>query len=125
VHVDRALQESESLFIRAELGRDSAEMRGSGELKGGVTEALKGSHGASKRGVGLVERIDRALPGVRAAGTYFELVVLLILRASLEGGADATELAEERDKLIGQLGVVAVPALGDFPLERPSVALSR
>ncbi|MGO9962347.1 MAG: adenylate/guanylate cyclase domain-containing protein [Acidimicrobiales bacterium] len=74
---------------------------------------------------GLVERIDRALPGVRAAGTYFELVVLLILRASLEGGADATELAEERDKLIGQLGVVAVPALGDFPLERPSVALSR
>ena len=79
--------------------------------------ATIGEHG------GLLERIDHALPCARAAGTYFELVVLLILRASLEGGADATELLEERDKLIEQLGVVAVPALGDLPLERVSAAL--
>ncbi len=73
---------------------------------------------------GLVQRIDRALPGARAAGTYFELFVLLVLRASLEGGQEATELLDERDKLIEQLGIVAVPALGDFPLENRSVAES-
>ena len=44
----------------------------------------------------LVERIDLALPGARAAGTYFELVVLLVLRASLRSGQEATELLEER-----------------------------
>jgi nucleotide-binding universal stress UspA family protein len=69
---------------------------------------------------GLVERIDRALPGARAAGSYLDLVVLLVLRSLLEGGAEATELLEERDKLLEQLGIIAVPALGDFPLEHGS-----
>lgn len=60
---------------------------------------------------GLIERIDRALPGARAAGTYFDLVVLLALRCSLERGTETPGLIEERDRLLDQLGIVAIPAL--------------
>jgi len=60
---------------------------------------------------GLVERIDRALPAAREAGSYHDLVVLLSLRRSLEGGDEPPALAEERERLLGQLGIVAVPAL--------------
>jgi tetratricopeptide (TPR) repeat protein len=73
---------------------------------------------------GLVERIDSALPGTRTAGAYFELLVLLVLRSSLEGGTLLPELLEERDKLIEQLGIVAITALGDLPLEKRSVVRS-
>ncbi len=77
---------------------------------------------AMRKYAGLVELIDRALPGARAAGTYFDLVVLLVLRCSLEGGAQAPELVEERDRLLDQLGIIAVPALGPFPLENRSMS---
>ncbi|MGA8296041.1 MAG: adenylate/guanylate cyclase domain-containing protein [Acidimicrobiales bacterium] len=60
---------------------------------------------------GLIERIDRALPVARATGTYFELVTLLVLRSSLDGETGPPELVAERDKLLDQLGIVAVPAL--------------
>ncbi len=62
---------------------------------------------------GLIERIDRALPSARAAGTYLDLVMLLMLRSSLDGGTEAPELLEERDKLLEQLGIIALPGLGD------------
>jgi tetratricopeptide (TPR) repeat protein len=62
---------------------------------------------------GIVEQIDRALPGARAAGTYFDLVVLLVLRSSLAGGTQLA-LVEERDNLLDQLGIIAVPALGQL-----------
>ena len=63
---------------------------------------------------GLIERIDRALPAARAAGTYFDLVVLLVLRSSLNEGV-RPELIEERDKLLDQLGIVAVRVLVQVP----------
>ena len=74
---------------------------------------------------GLIERIDHALLGARAAGTYFDLAVLLVLRSSLEGGTQPPELVEERDKLLDQLGIIAVPALGHLPSEDRSIEPSR
>src|SRR5208283_176958 len=52
---------------------------------------------------GVIELIDCALPVARATGTYYELVVLLVLRSSLEGGSQPLELVEERDRLLDQL----------------------
>jgi len=70
---------------------------------------------------GLVDRIDRNLSIARTTGTYFELVVLLVLRSSLDDGTQPPELVEERDKLLDQLGIVSVPALGDIPIEKSPV----
>lgn len=61
---------------------------------------------------GLVERIDRALSLARAAGTYLDLVLLLVLRRSLVGGLQPPELVEEESALIDRLGIVGCPALG-------------
>ncbi len=66
---------------------------------------------------GLIDQIDRALPVARATGSYFELVMLLVLRGSLEGEAEPPELIEERNKLLDQLGVVALRALRAIPRE--------
>jgi class 3 adenylate cyclase/tetratricopeptide (TPR) repeat protein len=62
-------------------------------------------------GEGLIERIERALPVARSTGTYFELLALLVLRGRLDGESEAPELAAERETLLDQLGIVAVPAL--------------
>ena len=68
---------------------------------------------ATGQRAGLAERIDRALPGARAAGTYFDLVALLVLRCALsDDDQSGAELARERDRLLDQLGIVALPALG-------------
>jgi len=69
---------------------------------------------------GLVERIDRALPLARAAGTYLDLVLLLVLRSSIAGGAEPPELVDERERLIDQLGIVAFPALRPLLSEKGS-----
>ncbi|MGB9112641.1 MAG: hypothetical protein WCF24_07935, partial [Acidimicrobiales bacterium] len=59
-----------------------------------------------------IELIDRTLPVARATGTYFEVVALLALRSSLDGETEPPELVEEQKRLIDQLGIVALPALG-------------
>jgi len=69
---------------------------------------------ATRDATGLAALIDRALPGARAAGTYFDLVVLLVLRTSLVDRSDTTKLVEERDELFDQLGIVRIAAIGDF-----------
>jgi class 3 adenylate cyclase/tetratricopeptide (TPR) repeat protein len=96
----------------------AARARGGSALAGTPAGALldrveASALAASGERTGLLELIDRALPGARAAGSYIDVVVLLVLCGSLEVGMNRPELLDERDKLIEQLGIVAVTALGD------------
>jgi class 3 adenylate cyclase/tetratricopeptide (TPR) repeat protein len=66
----------------------------------------------------FLERFAGASAHARAACAYYDLAILLSLRCGLPGASP--ELAAERDLLIGQLGVAAMPALS--PLQSQSRA---
>ncbi len=45
------------------------------------------------------------------AGSYFDLVLLLVLRGWIDGATETPAVAEERERLLSHLGIVGLPAL--------------
>ncbi len=60
---------------------------------------------------GLVARIDDLISSARVAGSYFDLVLLLVLRGWIDGATETPAVAEERERLLSHLGIVGLPAL--------------